>query len=81
MSFEEVLSLADKDQSGLLQKKKLNLPMSVWRVLHKHQVEAVVRHHNKSEYLRYSNEIPGKRVQLDVTKIRNGAYQFTAIGI
>ena len=29
--------------------------------------------------VRYSKEIPGERVQLDVMKVRNGAYQFTAI--
>lgn len=53
--------------------------MTVWRVLHKHQVESVVKRRKKSEYLCYSKEVPGERVQLDVTKIRNGAYQFTAI--
>lgn len=35
--------------------------MTVWRVLHKHQVGAVVKRRKKSEYLRYSKEIPGER--------------------
>src|SRR3712207_8785524 len=53
--------------------------MTVWRVLKKHQVKAVVKRRKKSDYIRYSKEIPGERVQLDVMKVRNGAYQFTAI--
>lgn len=53
--------------------------MTVWRVLKKHQVKAVVKRRKKSDYIRYSKEIPGERVQLDVMRVRNGAYQFTAI--
>ena len=53
--------------------------MTVWRVLKRHQVKAVVKRRKKSDYIRYSKEIPGERVQLDVMKVRNGAYQFTAI--
>ena len=45
----------------------------------KHQVKAVVKRRKKSDYIRYSKEIPGERVQLDVMKVRNGAYRFTAI--
>ena len=48
--------------------------MTVWRVLKKHQVKAVVKRCKKSDYIRYSKEIPGERVQLDVMKVRNGAY-------
>jgi len=53
--------------------------MTVWRVLSKHQVKPVVKRRKKSDYKRYNKEIPGERVQLDVTKIRSKAYQFTAI--
>ncbi len=53
--------------------------MTVWRVLKKHQVKAVVKRRKKSDYIRYSKEIPRERVQLDIMKVRNGAYQFTAI--
>ena len=53
--------------------------MTVWRVLKKHQVKAVVKQRKKSDYIRYSKEVSGERVQLDVMKVRNGAYQFTAI--
>ena len=46
--------------------------MTVWRVLKKHQVKAVVKRHKKSDYIRYSKEIPGERIQLDVMKLRSG---------
>ncbi|MCF3111668.1 DDE-type integrase/transposase/recombinase [Niabella sp. CC-SYL272] len=53
--------------------------MTVWRVLFKHKVKPIVKRRKKSDYKRYSKEIPGERVQLDVTKVRSKAYQFTAI--
>lgn len=53
--------------------------MTVWPVLYKYKVNPVVKRRKKSDYKRYSKEIPGDRVQLDVTKIRNKAYEFTAI--
>lgn len=37
----------------------------------KHKVNPVVKRRKKSDYKRYSKEVPGDRVQLDVTKIRN----------
>lgn len=53
--------------------------MTVWRVLFKHKVNPVVKRRKKADYKRYSKEVPGDRVQPDVTKIRNKTYQFTAI--
>ena len=53
--------------------------MTIWRVLKKYDVKPVVRRRKKSDYKLYNKEIPGDRVQLDVTKLRAGAYQFTAI--
>ncbi|CAA7197630.1 integrase core domain-containing protein [Chryseobacterium potabilaquae] len=53
--------------------------MTVWRILFKHKVNPVVKRRKKSDYKRYSKEVPGDRVQLDVTKIRNKAYKFTTI--
>ena len=38
-----------------------------------------MKQRKESDYIRYSKEIPGGMVQLDVMKVRNGAYQFTAI--
>lgn len=53
--------------------------MTIWRVLKKYNVKPVVKRRKKSDYKLYNKEIPGDRVQLDVTKLRAGAYQFTAI--
>lgn len=47
--------------------------MTVWRILFKHKVNPVVKRRKKLQ------KVPGNRVQLDVTKIRNKAYQFTTI--
>lgn len=52
--------------------------MPVRRAWHNHQAESVVKRRKQSEGLRCSKEVPGERVQLDVTEIRNGACQFTA---
>ncbi len=64
----------------LLRTKKIELsPMTVWRVLKAHKVKPVVKHRKKSDYILYNKEVPGDRIQMDVTKIRSKAYQFTAI--
>lgn len=53
--------------------------MTIWRVLKKHHVKPVVKRRKKSDYKPYNKDIPGDRVQLDVTKLAPKAYQFTAI--
>jgi transposase InsO family protein len=64
----------------LLRKNNLHLStMTIWRVLKRYDVKPVVKRCKKSDYKLYNKEIPGDRVQLDVTKLRTGAYQFTAI--
>lgn len=45
----------------LLRKKIRISTMTVWRVLHNHQVKSVVKRHEKSEYLRYSKEVPREK--------------------
>ncbi|WP_411897490.1 IS481 family transposase [Elizabethkingia occulta] len=81
-----ILDLRKKKQWGAarisihLLRKRISLSaMTVWRVLSKHKVNPIVKRRRKSDYKRYSKEVPGDRVQLDVTKIRSKAYQFTAI--
>lgn len=81
-----VLGLRDKKHWGaarisvhLLRKGIQLSPMAVWRILSRHQVKPIVKRRKKSDYKRYSKEVPGERVQLDVTKITAKAYQFTAI--
>lgn len=63
----------------LLRNKTSISAMTVWRVLRRHEVKPVVRRRRKSDYIRYNKEVPGERVQMDVTKLRTRAYQFTAI--
>lgn len=53
--------------------------MMMWRMLKEHQVKAVVKRRKKPDYIRYSKEISREKVQLDVMKVRDGTYQFTAI--
>jgi transposase InsO family protein len=61
-------------------KQKIEIsPMTVWRVLSKHQVKPILKRRKKADFKRYSKSTPGDRVQLDVTKIKRKAYQFTAI--
>lgn len=70
----------DRIVSYLLHKKGIHLSsMTIWRVLRKHQVKPVVKQRKKSDYKRYNREIPGDRLQMDVTKLAPKAYQFTAI--
>jgi transposase InsO family protein len=53
--------------------------MTIWRVVKTHNVKPVVKRRKKSDYILYNKEVPGNRVQMDVTKLRAKAYQFTAI--
>jgi len=84
---ETILSIRKKRNWGpnristfLLRKKGIKLsPMTVWRVLSKHNVKPVLKRRRKADFKRYSRPIPGERVQMDVTKLRPKAYQFTAI--
>jgi transposase InsO family protein len=84
---EEILTIRKKRNWGpqristfLLRKKGIELsPMTIWRVLSKHNVKPVLKRRKKSDYKRYNKSIPGERVQMDVTKLRPKAYQFTAI--
>ena len=64
----------------LLREKSLELSApTIWRLLNRHQVKPLKRYRGKREPQRYSRPIPGDRIQIDVTKIKRGVYQFTAI--
>jgi transposase len=52
---------------------------TVWRILKKRNVKPIMRYRRKRVYTRYSKQPPGDRVQIDVTKVSPGKYQFTAI--
>jgi len=83
----EILSIRKKRNWGpqristfLHRKKKIELsPMTIWRVLSRHNVKPVLKRKKKTDYARYNKVIPGERIQMDVTKLRPKAYQFTAI--
>lgn len=64
----------------LLRHHKVNLSAAtIWRILKKHQVKALKKFRKPEDYKRYSRPVPGDRIQVDVTKIAPGCYQFTAI--
>lgn len=64
----------------LLRHHKVNLSAAtIWRILKKHQVKALKKFRKPEDYKRYCRPVPGDRIQLDVTKIGPGCYQFTAI--
>jgi hypothetical protein len=83
----EILEIRDKRNWGpqristsLMRKKGTKLsPMTIWLVLSKHKVKPVLKRRKRSDFKRYSKLISGERVQLDLTKLKSKAYQFTAI--
>lgn len=84
---EEILLVRKKRNWGpqristfFFRKKRIKVsPMTIWRVLSMHNVKPVLKRRKKNDYKRYDKSIPGERIQMDVTKLRPKAYQFTAI--
>lgn len=54
-------------------------PSTVARVLEKYNMKLLKRYRKKKGFKRYSKDLPGERVQMDVCKIDTGIYQYTAI--
>ena len=54
-------------------------PATVARILKQNQCEPIKRYRKPQSFIRYSRPVPGDRVQIDVCKIKNGLYQYTAI--
>jgi transposase len=52
---------------------------TIWRVLKRNNVKNVKKYRRHKDFKRYNRPIPGDRVQIDVTKITNGYFQYTAI--
>lgn len=53
---------------------------TIHKVLKKHNVAPLnLKRHYRKQIKRYSSKIPGERVQMDVCKIANNLYQYTAI--
>ena len=59
---------AQRISTFLLRKNNIHLStMTIWRVLKKYNLKPVVKRRKKSDYKLYNKEIPGDRVQLDIT--------------
>jgi len=56
----------------------LSVP-TIWRVLKQNNVKQIKKYRRPKDYHRYSRSVPGDRVQIDVTKIRAGQFQYTAL--
>lgn len=52
---------------------------TVWRVLKNNNIPNIKKYKRREDIKRYSKDIPGDSVQIDVTKIGTNCYQFTAI--
>lgn len=67
-------------QSELLRNENIKLSVSIiHKALKKLEVKPIVRTKRSKKFKRYSKNIPGERFQMDVTKIKNGLYQYTAV--
>ena len=56
----------------------LSVP-TIWRVLKRHNAKSIKKYRRHKDFKRYSRPTPGDRVQIDVTKIKAGVYQYTAV--
>ncbi|OJW49686.1 MAG: hypothetical protein BGO67_04075 [Alphaproteobacteria bacterium 41-28] len=64
----------------LLREHQIKISTStVWRVLNQATVKPLKRYRSPRKSKRYSRSISGDRVQIDVTKVRQRCYQFTAV--
>lgn len=66
---------------GTYLKRESNIQLSgptIWRVLKRHEVKPLKRYRSKKSK-RYGELIPGARIQVDVTKTRQGCYQLSAV--
>lgn len=71
---------ARRIQSELIRNDEVKLSLAtIHKALQKLEVKPLIKIKRTRKFKRYSKEIPGQRVQMDVTKIKNGLYQYTAI--
>jgi transposase InsO family protein len=52
---------------------------TIWKILTRHQVPPLRRHRTPQSPIRYRRPVTGERVQVDITKIAPGIYQYTAV--
>ena len=71
---------ARRIQSELIRTKHVKLSLAtIHKVLHCLNAKPLIKPKRSKKFKRYQRPIPGERVQIDVMKIRNGLYQYTAI--
>lgn len=67
-------------QSELIRQHEVTLSRAtIHKVLSQLPVKPLRRPKREKRYKRYEKAIPGERVQMDVCKIKNGWYQYTAV--
>lgn len=66
--------------SQLLQDHQIKIsPSTIGRVLKNYDRKLLKKYRKSLPFKRYSKDIPGERVQMDVCKISTGIYQYTAV--
>jgi len=71
---------ARRIQSELIRLHSIKLSLAtIHKVLHSIQAKPLIKPKREKKYKRYNRPIPGDRVQIDVMKIKNGLYQYTAV--
>jgi len=71
---------ARRIQSELIRNYSIKLSLAtIHKVLKKLEVKPLIKPKRQKRYKRYQRPIPGDRVQVDVMKVRNGLYQYTAV--
>lgn len=71
---------ARRIQSELFRNDEVKLSLAtIHKALQRLEVKPLIRTKRTRKFKRYSKSIPGQRVQMDVTKIKNSLYQYTAI--
>jgi transposase InsO family protein len=71
---------ARRIQSELIRNDNIKLSLAtIHKALERLNVKPLVRTKRTKQIKRYSKSIPGQRMQMDVTKIKNSLYQYTAI--
>ena len=71
---------ARRIQLELIRNDQIRLSLAtIHKVLHKLNFKPLVRTKRSKHIQRYEMDLPGERVQMDVTKINPGVYQYTAV--
>jgi len=71
---------ARRIQSELIRTHSIKLSLAtIHKILYNLNVKPLSKPKRTKQYKRYNRPIPGDRVQMDVIKVKNGLYQYTAV--